>query len=153
MARIFRRGSREQAPIAFRCYYITNPEVCKAVSLFVTRPVGAYHAEGVSVCDAVATSFAEGNFISSVHDDVVRENFICTNGATSFICVRKRTMMLWLTPQMMWASPNDVVPADADTNEKIRKQLLSDFLACATNLDAEKMLQRKHIFFQRLKRC
>ncbi len=26
-------------------------------------------------------------------------------------------------PQMIWASPNDIVSADADTNEKIRRSL------------------------------
>ncbi len=36
--------------------------------------------------------------------------------------------MLWLTPQMMWASSNDVVPAKADINEKIGKHRLADFL-------------------------
>ncbi len=54
----------------------------------------------------------------SPHHCEQSEHFICDTVATSFICFRRADNEAAVTPQMMWASPNEVVPANADTNEK-----------------------------------
>ncbi len=75
-------------------YYITKLALCKAVLRFVSCPAGAYHAEGVSVCDEVATSFRAKRELhcEALHLPTCRQH-------RSFVSAR-RTMMLWLTPQM-----------------------------------------------------
>ncbi len=53
-------------------------------------------------------------------ENFIAHHFICAAAQHRLFVSEIKKMMLLVTPQMMLASPNDVVPANADTNKKIQ---------------------------------